>query len=1122
MKAYLGAILVCLWLTAPARADISIGKYGQRIRLVANEPTGAEMAVAHNKALLSDAINRAAAARDYAEEDVDHYASVGKRAAVGDEEALHWLVHDRIISPEEALDIEDALGHVHAVGPRGEELHRHPEMDRVYGGHTVTVGPEGERIVHHRHPPIPGYPEPEEARIGLIGDGLLMTPDGVVVPHSHDLDRAKENAEAQANRAILHADEAVGYAKAVKDGVERAQKERMAVPLSPDAPKEMHVMREHAEVFLAEDHEDELGQLTRDVVHNIRGAEAKRGRLVRKVQVARQIMQGIFPSKEEFHEMFVAGHDKDERRMMEYVGEATVDPSVKRAVAHQLANEEKHSAAVQHMASSEEVAAHEKREAEAFAKRAYQEALHNGLPAPLARLNGKIARVYAEEFARHLHEGESVPVAGKNALHKAMQYKEESTGERAEKRGKKQPMGMKDFMTLARRFQKEKERQAAEERAAQAARVAELEEAKRRTKREFKDHMVAMEDPAGAHQEAYRSEEEKASYNDHKQIKEAGKRAMENILKDGGTPQEAAAAAETAEQLMAKRIEGRRRQKAAHAEEILKSQQLDPAVAHRMAEHLAAAHDEKKAEHEEKISTQDLGITTVIPDTESKVELKNAVVKLPFDEIPDFKATSKSEAEAKKRQRDLRDKIRNTYTKKRIPSGLPVIKTDKGFLNVAENAKKLKIKNGKVYFGQGAYNTMKEQGIDVSGLAPKIVSGEEGESLEEGSAYYEAAVSGMSLAIPTPTKPHPSKMLSNANESLNISLASKLVVEEGELTMEPMESFAAKIRPAINKQAEAHQEEHMAKTAEQLFEEQEKKEASHVEFISTPNGESIVSITPSYGHSKRMHINDAMHEFGKSEEKHEEEEEEEKVTPLNMAETLNGSRLRQEFIASGIKAQGGTATEEHEEHEESHSAPAGEAAVLMQHAKETAAAVGMDVVDFKAAVQAVPAEVFDEARAYYSKLADNPERATTELINLSKQKFHSELKQRFPNARMEALLGAIFEGFRKETGKPNILFDKLVMKIPVAAPPAHGSAVPSSSIQQPLVRVATIPARPIRPARTQNNPPASYIHLHPMRPNPTPGSSAMQWHAPLANAVKGSNFAPMNNRRAFNPVAMRA
>lgn len=419
---------------------------------------------------------------------------------------------------------------------------------------------------------------------------------------------------------------------------------------------------------------------------------------------------------------------------------------------------------------------------------------------------------------------------------------------------------------------------------------------------------------------AKNKEEELAAAAKSIEVKKTEDIAFNNVRQLGGSLEEAKQEANKAGQLKRSMIEAEEEKQAAQLKHVLESQ-MDPSVANISARHLALAHAGRNptgnsmnelydnAKHAMNIdlgdSTNELkSVVRVIPDNVGEVSLKNAVLDLPLSEIPSIKAKTVEENQLKQRQKKLRDELRNKVTKEYIPSGLPVIKLEEdGYLNASESAKKIKIKNGKVFYTQAAYQAMKDRGIDTSALQPRF--NDRKGPLPNTTAYYETELRDMEMNLSTADNPNPPRIVSNGNESVDISQASKIIINDGTLVSEPWETFSAKIRPIVYKNMSADRE-NVTDDARRMFEQQEMKnmsmKSSSVDVFNNPSGSSFVQITPAYGVRTHMTAQDAYNLMEKKNRraKRSSDSAREK-TPMNIAETEGESSAVEDFMNHGAK-----------------------------------------------------------------------------------------------------------------------------------------------------------------------------------------------------------------------------
>ncbi|KAF7683018.1 Polar tube protein 3 [Astathelohania contejeani] len=290
-------------------------------------------------------------------------------------------------------------------------------------------------------------------------------------------------------------------------------------------------------------------------------------------------------------------------------------------------------------------------------------------------------------------------------------------------------------------------------------------------------------------------------------------------------------------------------------------------AAHALAEHAAKAAEEAASQVEElhhrglfshplpKLDPKD--VLGAIPDDVSEVALKNSFMKFPLHTFGHSEAANKEEAEAMESQYESGSELRNKIVKGEHPSNLNVIEGEEGNLVIAESAKGVGVKKGRVFYSEPAKATMDREKRDTSKLVHHVNTGERKDiPLREG--YYVAEVANMELPLPSPLVPSPPPVLRGDDDLLDVSMASGMMIDEGVLTMTPWKEYARNQRPEVH---ESMAEEMSAEEKEALEEEAKKAQelaATKREVITNADGSSLVKVTPPYGVTEHIPMEEAM------------------------------------------------------------------------------------------------------------------------------------------------------------------------------------------------------------------------------------------------------------------------
>ncbi|KAF9764898.1 Polar tube protein 3 [Nosema granulosis] len=379
------------------------------------------------------------------------------------------------------------------------------------------------------------------------------------------------------------------------------------------------------------------------------------------------------------------------------------------------------------------------------------------------------------------------------------------------------------------------------------------------------------------------TEEKLAAANKAKKIIEEGRRAAEGVLKSGGTVDDATAVKAFTENAAAKAFENK---EASLRNEIMKKMggpSRNPEMARRMAAHIAIAHSgdnavgktpEEVMKKEQEIqkreilknalfndlSTEKFEINSVIPEKADEINIDKSVVKFPLKTFIDEEATNIGEEYVKNKKQAINDEVRNKFTKKRIDSGLNVIETEDGFLNLGENSQKITIEDGVAFFTPAAKLKMEKKGINTDYFVPKHNQGER-KDLARGETYYEAAVKNMDLSLPSPYNKTPDTLLSNGKNVIDVEEASAIVINKGKLHQIPWKDYSDMIKPKLNPYPnEAEKIEEAEKMTDQLEAEKRKEalDSIKVNTITNPDGEKHIVVVPPYGISEMFEETEGM------------------------------------------------------------------------------------------------------------------------------------------------------------------------------------------------------------------------------------------------------------------------
>lgn len=258
-------------------------------------------------------------------------------------------------------------------------------------------------------------------------------------------------------------------------------------------------------------------------------------------------------------------------------------------------------------------------------------------------------------------------------------------------------------------------------------------------------------------------------------------------------------------------------------------------------------------------SDEGLGIIATVPDDADKVSIEKSSLKLPLKSFVDVEAKNEEEAVALARQTELKEALRNKVTNKDIESPLNVIRGEDGFFNIPESAKELEIKEGTVIYPESARESMRNAGLDTSKLEHKYNTGQRSD-IPLGRGYFTADASDMKMTLPSPANPSPSKALIGEKGTLDTSYAEGLEINKGTLRETPWSDFAKTTRPTLH--AGIKKKPYLSKADEQMLKKaiatKELLQNTRTEVLRNPNGEDYVELTPPYGVSEKVSVEDAI------------------------------------------------------------------------------------------------------------------------------------------------------------------------------------------------------------------------------------------------------------------------
>jgi hypothetical protein len=569
--------------------------------------------------------------------------------------------------------------------------------------------------------------------------------------------------------------------------------------------------------------------------------------------------------------------------------------------------------------------------------------------------------------------------------------------------------------------------------------------------------------------EVMATEERLARDNRARKIKEQGMKAAENVLRSGGTIEEAKAVKSMAEQRAAQAMESK---EASVRNDVLRSlaNGVDPERARRIAAHVASAHtgenaigktseevmanelEDRKREALEKalysdFSNEKVDVIKIIPTDASEVNVNNSSLKFPLNTFVDEKPKDKGEEFVKNRADVLKNLVRNTVTQNRVESGLNMIQTSDGWLNLGENSNKIFVTKAVAFIKPSGKLQMEKEGIDTSKWKSRHNQGERPD-IPNGELYYEAEVNNADLPLPSPTNKTPGKFMSNADEQLDANHIDELHIIKGTLHQIPWSDFSDLVHPRLNlypNEEEKIKEANMFKDA--LAEEKKKEKLDSIKIYSftNPNGDKHITTVPQYGIPETFEEKEGMKRLSnidpdKNIAISETPTESEKEPMINPLDNIPEDQLLKSFIdntiaegrskkkagkfISPVNAFTGAVDKNKSEmlqieqfNVNKHFINDGSEASrvkndLISHTQGFARQLGMSNEEFVGLVKRIPDSVIYKMDKYN----EQPNKKPTDLLD---EDFSKAIMQLSDNHPSSSLINYIFTSISKITGKPN-------------------------------------------------------------------------------------------------------
>ncbi|KAI5172252.1 hypothetical protein PAEPH01_1731 [Pancytospora epiphaga] len=729
-----------------------------------------------------------------------------------------------------------------------------------------------------------------------------------------------------------------------------------------------------------------------------------------------------------------------------------------------------------------QAAANQAANAAAAAGMARREAAARARSAATEAENAAREEAAAAEEAGAANEAAAMPLAAARerdaaeaAEARALAQEEAAQREKEHRSSNHQKVAVTDFMKHGKeeRRRKEKERVARDNakrrEAEEKKRAKEAVKEKRRVVPSIPEVLAQQRrDAAREHAEAIADAGNQAEAN------RAAKLAYENVKGLNGSEEQARSEAAKAHELKRREQENERALREKANRELLHGQ-MEEKEAAKMAKHLSKVQGGKghaggggyeKADGGAMEEEATNSVVDAVSDDSSHYPLNNAEIKLPMSCIVDVPAKTKEEEDIKQSQIQLRDILRNKVTSKDIATGLGVIKGKDGYFNVPESAKRVNIKNGKVYYTPKGYNKMKQAGKDTSGLESKF-STPDNSPLPGEPVYYEADASGMNMGMDNGC---PENVLTNGQEKLDISEASKITVKEGNVEMEPWEKFSANIRPhvyAAGEQSDGAVSEAKRKEFERQRRIEEERKRTSVEIFKGSKGQDIVQITPSYGTRSQLKAEDAFNKIenegsGGSSEASGSSSSSGKRRELNIGESeghgsalnrfineahggaskyseflsetnpLNGKRNEglSRIISEGSSSFSGESRSESVSRRDEHS----EENILFNRILDslgpTSKILNISEKDLRKRISTISPDTWKSYLDYYKKLAGN-QKLNLLLAKMDSQPFYKEFENTFPEFRPSTVYRAMGPAGNAVTHLPDMTTAKIISMNPI-------------------------------------------------------------------------------------------
>lgn len=264
-------------------------------------------------------------------------------------------------------------------------------------------------------------------------------------------------------------------------------------------------------------------------------------------------------------------------------------------------------------------------------------------------------------------------------------------------------------------------------------------------------------------------------------------------------------------------------------------------------------------------------ILGTIPDDADKIDITNSSITFPMKTFQTPQAHNQAEAAALAEQIKAKDELRGKITPVFHDTPLNVIKGEGGYLNIPENAEKIEIENGRVYFTQAGVAAMKQAGQDISQLEHRINIGERA-NISPGIGYYVANVNKMTMDVPSPGNPTPAPVITGNGHVFDVSHAEGLDIKKGTLSVDKWNDYSRGVRPTVHASILTNLRNNITESiidddcVRNAIRDADTLYNTKSELITNENGETYLKVTPPYGVSQQIPYDDAIFNLKKIQE----------------------------------------------------------------------------------------------------------------------------------------------------------------------------------------------------------------------------------------------------------------